>query len=75
MAGQPGDDPTGMALSYTQQKVLDYLLSNTNPNTYLAATLDSHGASPFILATGRPVLTFGGYIGLDNAISVAELAR
>lgn len=71
--GQLGNGPLGTTLSPTQQKVLDYLLANTSPNAYLAATLDSHGASPFILATGRAVLTFGGYIGKDDVISLAQL--
>ena len=60
-------------LSDNQEKILAYLLSHTAPNSYLFATLDSHGASAFILATGRPVLTFGGYVGTDNVIDAAGL--
>ena len=73
--GQAGFTTSGSTLSATQQKVLDYLEANTLPKTYLAATLDSHGASAFILAAGRPFLTFGGYIGLDNAVSVSQLQQ
>ncbi|PKN93073.1 MAG: hypothetical protein CVU44_11630 [Chloroflexi bacterium HGW-Chloroflexi-6] len=73
MQGQPAKSAAGELLSPTQQKVLDYLLANTAPDAYLAATLDSHGASPFILATGRAVLTFGGFNGGDNVIDLAGL--
>lgn len=70
---QPRKDSAGASLSPVQQKLLDYLLANTEPESYLAATLDSHGAAPYILATGRPVLTFGGFNGRDNVITAARL--
>ena len=72
-AGQIRQGPSGAELSPTQQKTLDYLQENTISEEYLVATLDSHGASPFILATGRPVLTFGGFNGDDNVISLTQL--
>ncbi|MEI7846535.1 MAG: hypothetical protein WCK35_12095 [Chloroflexota bacterium] len=53
---------------------MDYLLKYSNPDSYLAATVDSHGASPLFLATGWAVLTFGGFIGVDNVISTSKLA-
>lgn len=74
-AAGPGGDPSGMTLSVVQQKVLAYLEANTAPESYLAATLDTHGASPFILATGRPFFTFGGYVGNDNVVDVAGLQK
>ena len=61
-------------LSY-RVEMLDYLLANTNPDGYLVATASSHTASPLILATGRPVLTFGGFTGRDDVISVEQLAE
>lgn len=62
-------------LSETQEIMLDHLLANTDPDDYLVATASSGTASPFILATGRPVLTFGGFSGRDNVISVEQLAE
>jgi 4-amino-4-deoxy-L-arabinose transferase-like glycosyltransferase len=62
-------------ISEKQQEMLDYLLANTDPDGYLVATTSSHVASPLILATGRPVLTFGGFTGRDNVISVEQLAE
>ena len=73
LPGRPGYGRLGTEISPTQQVVLDYLVGHTSPETYLAATLDSHGAAPFILATGRAVLTFGGYIGNDDVITLAQL--
>jgi 4-amino-4-deoxy-L-arabinose transferase-like glycosyltransferase len=62
-------------LSLTQETVLAYLLTNTDPDDYLVATTSSHTASPFILATGRAVLTFGGFSGGDDVITVEQLAE
>jgi 4-amino-4-deoxy-L-arabinose transferase-like glycosyltransferase len=61
--------------SAAQQELVDYLLENTKPNKYLLATLSSREASPFILATSRPVLTFGGYTGSDDIIDVDKLSQ
>jgi 4-amino-4-deoxy-L-arabinose transferase-like glycosyltransferase len=39
------------------------------------ATYDALQAAPYILATKRPVMAFGGFIGSDNVISVTQLAQ
>jgi 4-amino-4-deoxy-L-arabinose transferase-like glycosyltransferase len=74
------DRPAGKAdnaaeLSPEQQALLSYLLENTEPDSYLLAVFNSHQASPYILATGRPVLTFGGFTGRDDVISAEQLAQ
>lgn len=61
-------------LSQAQEIMLEYLLANTDPDEYLVAAASSHTASPFILATGQPVLTFGGFSGRDDVVSVEQLA-
>jgi 4-amino-4-deoxy-L-arabinose transferase-like glycosyltransferase len=61
-------------LSQAQEIILEYLLANTNPDEYLVAAASSHTASPFILATGQPVLTLGGFSGRDDVVSVEQLA-
>ena len=73
--GQSGRQANTSGLSATQQKLVDYLLANTGPDDYLLATLSAHQASSFILATLRPVLTFGGFSGGDNVIDVSGLAQ
>jgi len=50
-------------LSPQQRRTLAYLLVHADPEEYLVATLDAHGAAPYILTTTRPVLTFGGFSG------------
>jgi 4-amino-4-deoxy-L-arabinose transferase-like glycosyltransferase len=64
--GQQGDTP---------QVLIEYLVANTDPDTYLVATYNANQAAPFILATGRPVLTFGGFLGSDNIIDADGLAQ
>jgi len=62
-------------LSAEQEKVLDYLLKHTEPDSYLVATLSATDAAPYILETQRPVLTFGGFNGGDDVVDVGELAQ
>ena len=77
----PGGLPTaGIETSDFQTKlndngraILDYLLTNTDPDDYLLATLSVRSAAPFILETGRVVLTFGGFSGKDNVVGVDDL--
>jgi 4-amino-4-deoxy-L-arabinose transferase-like glycosyltransferase len=71
--GQPGR--VLQTLAPGQEAILDYLLANTEPDDYLLATLSSHEASPYILATDRPVLTFGGFTGGDSVITVERLTE
>ena len=62
-------------LSPPQEAILYYLLANTDPDSYLVATVSARDASPYILATLRPVLTFGGFSGGDNVVDVERLAQ
>jgi 4-amino-4-deoxy-L-arabinose transferase-like glycosyltransferase len=57
------------------EPLLDYLLANTDADTYLVATVNANQAAPYILATGRPVFTFGGFMGSDDIIDVEGLAQ
>ena len=52
-----------------------YLLANTQPGTYLLAVDGASQAAPLILETGRPVFTFGGFLGTDNIVDAAGLAK
>jgi 4-amino-4-deoxy-L-arabinose transferase-like glycosyltransferase len=72
-AGQAGPMPG--APSPAQEAILDFLLEHTDPGDYLVAGLSSHDLSGFIIATGRPALTFGGFNGRDNVVKVEELAE
>jgi hypothetical protein len=54
--------------------LLDYLLTNTPPGTYLVAVERANDAAPFILATGRPALTFSGFLGQYDEVTVEQLS-
>jgi 4-amino-4-deoxy-L-arabinose transferase-like glycosyltransferase len=56
------------------QSLLDYLLANTQPGTYLLATDRASDAASYILETGRPVLAIGGFLGQYQEVSVDQLA-
>ena len=70
MASSDGSQPTN-----NRQSLLAYLVAQTEPEGYLVATLNATEAAPYILATQRPVLTFGGFKGSDNVIDVEQLAQ
>lgn len=71
-----GDGPMmSSTLPASGQGIINYLLANTDAGGYLVATLDSHGAALYILATKRPRLTFGGFTEEDNVIAVTQLVE
>jgi 4-amino-4-deoxy-L-arabinose transferase-like glycosyltransferase len=75
---EPGDPRRSgdmATLSPSQRAILDHTLAHTPPDGYLLAALSSHEASAYILATGRPVLTFGGFNGSDDVVNAEGLAR
>lgn len=68
-AGGPGGNTT-----IQDDQLLHYLLANTRSDSYLLATERSNDAAPYILATGRPVLTFGGFLGQYQVVTVEQVA-
>ncbi|MGA9396982.1 MAG: glycosyltransferase family 39 protein [Anaerolineaceae bacterium] len=60
-------------LNVFQNAVLEITLANTAPGSYLLVGLNANQTAPYILATGRPVLTLGGFTGSDNIFSLDEL--
>ncbi len=67
--------PNNDTMTSNEKMILKYLLANTDPDSYLLATLNARGAAAYILETGRPVLTFGGFTGGDQIIDAAGLAQ
>ncbi|MFQ5616784.1 MAG: hypothetical protein ACE5GO_10065, partial [Anaerolineales bacterium] len=65
--------PNQELLSPNGEAILDYLLAHTGAGTYLLATNNARGAAPYILETGRPVLTFGGFTGNDDVVDLGGL--
>ncbi len=66
---QPGEVLNPLGLDVNE------LLANTSPGGYLFAAARAQEAAPYILSTGRPVLSFGGFSGGDNIVSPERLAR
>jgi 4-amino-4-deoxy-L-arabinose transferase-like glycosyltransferase len=74
--GQSGHGPGGPGgnANIEDNQFLNYLLANTAPDSYLLATERSNDAAPYILATGRPVLTFGGFLGQYQVVTIEQVA-
>jgi hypothetical protein len=71
LRGGPGGGSSG-------QQLIDYLEANQGTAQFLVATSNSNAAAPIVLATGKPVMALGGFLGSDpilNAQSFAELVQ
>lgn len=55
------------------QKLLKFLLKNNNGEKYLFATTNANTAAPYIIQTGKPVMTMGGFTGSDPILTVNKL--
>ncbi len=67
--------PDNTVMSDNEEAIMNHLLANTDPDSYLLATVNARSAAPYILETGRPVLTFGGFSGGDQVIDAAGVAE
>ncbi|MEA4907028.1 MAG: glycosyltransferase family 39 protein [Anaerolineaceae bacterium] len=54
--------------------LLAYLQTNTTDNTYLMAVPSSMQGSDYVIATGRPVLYLGGFMGIDQVVTPQQLS-
>lgn len=54
--------------------LLTYLQANTRDIAYLLAVPSSMQGADYVIATGRPVLYLGGFMGQDEVVTVAEMA-
>jgi 4-amino-4-deoxy-L-arabinose transferase-like glycosyltransferase len=78
LAGGFGGPPLpagGVPPGQVSSDLIAYLEANTPPGSYLAVVNSAQEAAPLILATGRPVLTFGGFTGSDPVVDAAQLAQ
>jgi 4-amino-4-deoxy-L-arabinose transferase-like glycosyltransferase len=64
----------GPNLPTLDPKLLSYLQTHRGGARYLVATPTSGYASLFILKTGQPVLTLGGYQGWDKILTRTQLS-
>jgi 4-amino-4-deoxy-L-arabinose transferase-like glycosyltransferase len=55
--------------------LLNFLNANTQNSTYLMAVPSSMQGADYVIATGRPVLYLGGFMGQDPVVNSQDLAR
>jgi len=53
--------------------VLQYLLKNQGKTKYLVAVQDSNSAASYIIETGKPVMSMGGFLGSDPILTLDGL--
>src|SRR5262249_36630326 len=75
--GLPGFQPgTGFgAVEDVSSQLVTYLTSHQGHAKYLLAVDGSQAAAGFILATGKPVIAMGGFLGTDPAPTLEEFKR
>ncbi|HZR45012.1 MAG TPA: glycosyltransferase family 39 protein [Ktedonobacteraceae bacterium] len=67
--GGPGGDVQ------VNQKLLQYLEAHQSNATYLFATTNSQSAAPYIITTGKTVMSIGGFSGSDPTLTTQQLAQ
>lgn len=70
-----GGNSGGMGNESANTKLIKYLEKHDGNAKYLFATMDSGTAAPYIIKTGKSVMTIGGFNGTDNAISLAKFKQ
>ncbi len=73
--GFGGPPPFAAGGAPFSSSLVDFLEANTPPDSYLLAVDSAMQAAPIVLATGRPVLTFGGFTGSDPVVDAARLSQ
>ena len=68
----PGFGTASDSSAAEQTGLVEYLLANQSSAQYLVAVNGSQAAVPLILATGRPVMTMGGFNGQDEVPTLAQ---
>ena len=66
--------PNNTVMTENETAIMNYLLEKTDPDSYLLATVNARSAAPYILETGRAVLTFGGFSGGDQVVDADDVA-
>jgi 4-amino-4-deoxy-L-arabinose transferase-like glycosyltransferase len=73
--GQAGSRLGGGPGGQLSSKVIAYLEAHQGSAKYLLAATGSQTTAPIIIATGKAVVTIGGFNGSDPAPTVAQLAK
>ncbi|MBP2633308.1 MAG: hypothetical protein H6Q70_3936 [Firmicutes bacterium] len=54
-------------------KLENFLLSHRREEKYIIAVPNAHIASPIIIGTGEPVITYGGFMGAEKILNAERL--
>jgi 4-amino-4-deoxy-L-arabinose transferase-like glycosyltransferase len=57
------------------QELVDFLQANTQDMIFMMAVPSSMQGADYVLATGRPVLYLGGFMGQDEVVTPDDLAQ
>ncbi len=63
----------GFGGEQADNKLINYLEANQGSSRYLLATQNATSAAPIIIATGKPVMATGGFIGSDPILNQQQL--
>jgi 4-amino-4-deoxy-L-arabinose transferase-like glycosyltransferase len=72
--GGPGGGPGSPGGRNADPALVEYLQANRGDAGYLVAVSSAMSASPIILNTGEPVISLGGYNGVDPVFTPNDLA-
>ncbi len=67
--------PPNRGRSTVDQALLAYLEPRTQNDEFMMAVPSSMQGADYVLATGRPVLYLGGFMGQDKVLTAAQLAQ
>jgi hypothetical protein len=70
-----GFGPGGGAASTTDTALVSYLEKHQGSAKYLVAAFSSNSSESIIIASGKPVITIGGFNGGDPAPTLAQFER
>jgi 4-amino-4-deoxy-L-arabinose transferase-like glycosyltransferase len=77
---QKGNAPGGMS-NFSNRFTIDtgkleaFLMSHRSGEKYIVAVPNAHMASPIILSTGEPVITYGGFMGSEKILDAEKLGN
>ncbi|SHJ16127.1 ArnT family glycosyltransferase [Propionispora hippei] len=70
----PGNMPNfSNRFNMATEKLEAFLMSHRNGEKYIVAVPNAHMASPIILGTGEPVITYGGFMGSEKILDGERL--
>jgi hypothetical protein len=68
-----GVSPVGASGNAADPALIDYLQTNQGNAEYLVAATSTSSTAPIILSTDEPVISLGGYSGIDPVFTTKQL--